>query len=140
MSEHKRKQIRDQVIDTIKAALPELSGRVFGRRMYDLESDELPGVLVYSSDEDAQPHTPGLLRSVRRELNLSAVLVVNPLGTDEDALDALAWAIEQALEADRGQGGLALDTNYTGCSGFLDAESDPPVAGLELEFAIAYLT
>jgi hypothetical protein len=139
MSVHKRKQIRDRVIATLTDAVPQVGGRIKTRWNYDPEPEELPMLMVFSADEEAEPLGAGALRGSHRGLGLDVILVANATKLSADEADEIAHAIESAMEADRSQGGLARETNYTGCTGVFDPENNPPIAGLALGFDIAYL-
>ena len=140
MADHKRKTIRDGVKALLVAGVPGLAGRVYSQRMFPVQRDELPCAVVFTSDES----------SLRNNLNrrtltrsLAVVVAIKASGAEdevEDAVDALAVLVEQAL-ADKGFGIAGVQDSYLErTTTSLDGQSQLPLGSLALVYRVAYRT
>lgn len=92
---HVRKQLRDAVIEALKADVPAFAGRVDGVRGYNSNVDRLPTAEVSTPNEQsAGVSMDGL---VTRNIELSVVLKVNGNGEVENQCDALAVQVEKSV-------------------------------------------
>lgn len=71
---HQREIILDAVISELKANVPLVNSRVFKGRIYPFEGQELPGLSVYLSNEDAELLTTAGPRVSQRTLDLMIVI------------------------------------------------------------------
>ena len=69
MANHLRRQIRERAATTL-TGLTTTGSNVFQSRYYSMESVGLPGLCIYTKDEEAEISIMGATRTVRRELNL----------------------------------------------------------------------
>jgi hypothetical protein len=103
---HVRKSIRD----AIAAALNNLTTtqtRVFVGRVYPLESaDDLPGLLVYTGDEDLEIKSLGVNRLIERQLEVTIEAVFQDLASLDDKGDTILAEVETALGPGLALGGL----------------------------------
>ncbi len=109
MPHHIRRQVRDHVVAILSALPPDVipAGRVLKSRVRDLDDDQLPAILVYTAKEAARRSNQD--GDLERVLDLVIDLRVQDNDDIDDALDALAVAVETAMDQDARVGGLALD-------------------------------
>lgn len=107
---HLRRTIRDMVIPALVTAVPAAGGRVTGVRPYGHTAGALPAIEV-STPADAWQRA-GLRDGWQRDVTL-AVTVVHAVTDDvENALDAIAEAVEAAIFALSGLTVLAFSTEF----------------------------
>ncbi|MDY6790534.1 MAG: hypothetical protein SWH54_04615 [Thermodesulfobacteriota bacterium] len=134
---HKRKQIRDQV-KTVLTGLVTTGNRVFVSRVYPLKTSQLPGLLIYTVEEESEP---GGSRAIDRMLTLAVEGYVKAIGgAIDDTLDLIAEEVEGAIDADRSLNGLAVYAHIASTEIEFDAESDKPVGIIVMKFSINYRT
>jgi hypothetical protein len=135
---HKRKLIRDR-LKTILTGLTPTGTNVFVSRVYPLDAASLPGLLIYTDEEASEPGA--MRRSLDRIVNGKIQGHVKPAaGAIDDDLDAIAEAVEAAIEADSKLGGLAIFTSLESSTMEFDAESDKPVGIITMTYQIHYRT
>ena len=140
MSQHLRRQIRDQVVSTLKAdaGVSALVGdRVLASWRRPLSRGRLPAILVYTDSEEAEV-TESATPTYDRALALQVECLVEQTAAPEDLLDSMALAVEQALHADRSRGGLAEETLYTGCEVGVVTDGNRAAGSLRLAFRVEY--
>lgn len=69
MDNHLRRQIRERVGTTL-TGLSTTGSNVFQRRMYPMESAGLPGLYIYTQNEEVSIDAMGATRTVGRDLKL----------------------------------------------------------------------
>ena len=134
---HKRKQIRDRV-ETVLTGLTTTGANVFASRVYPLKASQIPGLLIYTEEEESEPGGSG---AINRMLTLAVEGHVKAVGgAIDDTLDAIAEEIEAAIDADRTLNGLAVHTFIASTEIEFDAESEKPVGIITMKFMINYRT
>ncbi len=134
---HKRKQIRDQ-IKTVLTGLTTTGANVFASRVYPLKASQLPGLLIYTVEEESEP---GGSRAIDRMLTLAVEGHVKAIGgAIDDTLDLIAEEVEAAIDADRSLNDLAVYAYIASTEIEFDAESEKPVGIIIMKFAINYRT
>lgn len=121
---HIRKQVRDQVATTL-TGLSTTGSNVFPTRFYSLEQSKLPGLIVYTNNEElVEQLTIGKPRQQQRQLD---IVIEGYAGgsTCDDTLDTIAVEVEEAIAADVTLGGLVKDCVLAGTEFEYEAEEKP---------------
>jgi hypothetical protein len=121
---HKRKEIRDKVVELLIAANTDAGTKVYGDRVKALKSDEYPSIVVFCRSETAEIDTDGPRTYARFLQCVIEGCISTDLETDgsiDDAMEALALEIENVLYAN----------NWLGLDGVLGSR----LVRTELEFA-----
>lgn len=139
MTEHVRKQIRKAAIGALMD-LGTTEGRVFESRVYPLAKADLPGLLVYTPNEDsAREDSP---TESMRDLTLFVTGIVRISESIEDELDDVAAEVEVALDTLALADGLAKI--YHGIQGTASTlagdDLDQPHGAIAMEFLYTYRT
>ena len=135
---HQRKRIRDQV-ETTLTGLVTTGSNVFVSRVYPFEAADLPGLIIYTPEEESEPASMG----GDTERHLSLVVeghVKATTGTIDDSADTIAEEVEAAIDADRTLNGTALFIYLESTEIEFNAESEKPVAVIKMTFNIEYHT
>jgi len=110
MSHHRRREIRNAVIATL-LGLPTTGTSVYSGRVYPTGASQLPVLLVYTQEEEAQALEVGInSRTEKRTLTL-AVEAVTAGANSEALLDEISLEVEAALANNKTLNGYAIDTN-----------------------------
>ncbi|MFH1033596.1 MAG: hypothetical protein V1806_03740 [Pseudomonadota bacterium] len=135
---------RHGIVQYVKQALLD-AGTAAGQRVHaqrNLPTDikELPILLVFALHEQV---TDDALISQARSYGRGLLLVVIGLAAGqslelEEELDGLAQAIEQAVQADESQGGLARSTVLLTTDFDLDEEGSQPLGSVCLTYRVSY--
>lgn len=134
---HKRKAIRHAMRDILMAS-PTLAGRVFTTRARPTETRELPVVILYALDEDAE--RINYQGSLMRALSVAVEIRATASGNLDDALDDLCSAVEAALATDRQLTGLVTDSVIASTAIGLDGEGEARQAIATLRYNVRYQT
>jgi len=137
---HVRQQILDNVGTTL-TGLTTTGARVYPSRVDQLGSSEVPGLLIYDTEEIVDGDQSTLQAQFR-----SAAIVVE--GTVEgatgdaisDTLNLIASEVETAIFVDVTRGGKAVSTFYESTSKTYDSTADNVVGVIRLEFIVNYMT
>lgn len=134
---HKRKQIRDRV-ETVLTGLTTTGTNVFASRVYPLKASQLPGLLIYTVEEESEPGGSG---AIDRNLTLAVEGHVKAVGgAIDDTIDLVAEEVEAAIDADRSLNGLVVYCHIASTEIEFDAESEKPVGIIIMKFMINYRT
>jgi len=135
---HVRQQIRESAA-TALTGLPNIAN-IFQSRVYPMEFTSLPGIIVYTLSESADPITIGSPRLLQRNLNL-AIEIYAKLTTDiDDFIDQTCVDVEKALASDAVLKSLTKCVNLSDTDIKLSGDADQPVAVATLTFAVEYAT
>ena len=142
MPDHLRKQIRDRIATNL-TGLANTGLNVFPTRFYPLETDQLPALLVFTTEEendlDGQSTSSAGIGNTRF---LTLVIGVHVRESDgdliDDSLDAISYDVEVAMANDRGINNLALDSYYVGMESELFNDGDQPIAVMTMTYTIEY--
>lgn len=142
MSAHRRKQIRDAVVDRL-LGLSTTGDRVHGGRTLPLADNFSPTLFVYARAERSRTEASGeARRPLARQVKLAIHGYVSIAATDpEDTLDQIALEVERAMMADETFGGLivALELSETDLNAELD-EQRRRLGEIRLTYDIEYST
>ena len=136
---HARQQIRAAVV----AALTDLTltkKRVFPTRVYPINNDELPCLLVYTTDESSEIATMQPPRRIRRLLNLSVDGVVKLVDGYDNKADAISVEVEKALYNNTSLNALIKDIFLTSTEIKATGEAEKPVVVVSMNFQVEYHT
>lgn len=136
---HVRQSIREN-IETTLTGLTTTGSRVFASRVYPIAADNLPGLAIYTSDENSEYATVGLPRTQIRTLSVTVEAYVRGNSNYDDSLDTICSEIEIALYTDLTRGGHAKDTKVTAMDAEFSGEGDQPVARATLRVQVEYVT
>jgi hypothetical protein len=136
---HVRQQIREHV-GTILTGLTSTGDRVYQSRVWPLNADTMPALLVYTTTETSETDTMGPTLTLNRELVLIVEAYVRNITVYDDLIDTICSEIEVAMAADRTLGGLAKFSFLSGTDISYNGEGEQPVSIVTLEFAIQYRT
>lgn len=134
----------EQIMVAVKTKLTNLTstrGRIYRGRVYDVEADSLPCLLLFQQNEE--PINPlGFDNTAYQDnnLNLSVVCIAKATKDLETELNALKKEVHIALAADRTQGlSFVMNTIPNGSSEpELDSEGDQPIGSVEMRYQIQY--
>ena len=139
MANHIRQQIRERVGTTL-TGLTTTSSNVFQSRVYPLENDNLPAIIIYTKSEDSEPVVIGTNRLMNRELTLAVEAYVKSVSNSDDTIDTITKEVESALAADTTLDGLAKDTYLESTEITYTGEGEKPIAVCTMNFIIEYCT
>lgn len=139
---HIRRSIREAV-KTQVTGLTTTGNNVFSHRVYPVQEEVLPAILVYTSSEISTPATLGgfgSVASLARTLSVDIEAYVKATGNVVDTLDTIAEEVEIALGDDETLGGLAESIQLTNTSIEITADGDQPVGVLKMGYSVVYRT
>ena len=134
--------LRTQIRSALVTALTTPSGpRVFKSRIYPLEQDSLPALLIYSNNESAEATGRCVPRVVKKSYLVDVVAVARATADLDDVLDAICEGVEIALAAPC----AALDAVATAGMALLrttlefDGGAEQPVGRARMTYRIDYM-
>lgn len=139
MAKHVRKQIRDRITDAL-VAIDLFNGNVFQSRVYPLQQENLPGLLVYTLQEDsAREESP---TDSMRDLAIVVQGVAAESADLDDVLDQIALEVEKTIDGLGELDGLAK--NYLGIQStlftYVGEDVKIPHGAIAMEFVYTYRT
>jgi len=134
---HYRQQIRERVATTL-TGLATTGSNVFQSRVYPIEENKLPCLLIYTKDETSEPLAMSPPRSIEKVLNLVVEAYVKTNNNFDDTIDTICKEVEEALYADRLINNLAKDSFLTNTEINFNSDGDNPVGIVVMTFEIAY--
>jgi hypothetical protein len=136
---HVRQQIREQFATTV-TGLSTTGSNVFQSRVYNLESTNLPGLIVYTKEEASQPIVIGSSRTLERILSLNVEAYVKGISNSDDTIDTIAKEIETAIAADTTLNSLAKDCFLESTEINYNGEGEQPIAVMTMTYQVMYVT
>jgi hypothetical protein len=137
MADHVRKQIRDAAA-TVLGNLTTTSTRVYPSRVHELQDNELPGLRLYTQNEDIEPMTMG--PSLMRNLELVVEACVKKSDTYDDDMDLVCKEVEVALAAAATLSGKCKDVILRRTEIEFDDKGEKPVGVARMTFNVVYMT
>lgn len=135
---HIRTYIRDRVITDL-TGLTTTGSNIFPSREYPLTSAQLPGLCVFTVEEDAESQS--MRGSTIRTLTLAIHAYVEAIdGSIDDTLDTIANEIESVLANDRHIGDFAINSYLDSAEIEFNKEGKKPIGIMKMEFMIEYLS
>ena len=134
---HLRNQIRDAMVTRL-TNLTTTGTNVFRSRIYPLESNNLPGLCIFTKSEVTTFDTLTRPRSINRVLEIGVEAYVKATSNYDNTLDTIAVEVEEAIAADRTLGGLAKDTYLESTEIEFNAEGEKPLGYVSMTFLTNY--
>ncbi len=135
---HIRNLIRDNVVTSLKG-LTTTKNNVYASRVYPLAANKLPGLAVYTNNENIAYRTVNPPRTLIRTLTVVVEIYVKAVTTFDDDIDTIVAEVEAALYTDLTRGGYAEDTKISSLDVQFSGDGDQPVAGARLDVEVTYL-
>lgn len=136
--------VRQQIIDNLATTLTGLTTtgpRVYPSRVDPLRSDEVPGLLIYDTDETIDEEQSTLQAQFRNPIMVIEGHAEAASGDAiSDLLNLIASEIETAIFVDITRNDKALATFYSSTSKTYDASADKVVGVIRMEFITSYMT
>ena len=136
---HLRKQIRDNITSTL-TGLSTTGARVYQTRVYPVAANKLPGLAIYTENEEIETVTISPPRTQMRALTVTVEAYVKATTGYDNTIDQIALEVEEALTADITRGGLAKDTMILSFEADYSGEGDQPVGTGRISVRVDYST
>ena len=137
MSTHVRQQIREAVA-TLCTGLTTTGTRVFQSRIYPLNEDLQPTLIIYSQDESSTFETLGSVRLLERNLNLIIEGFCEGSSNIDDTLDTIAKEVETVLAGNRTLSGKCRDLFLSNTRINFDGTGNKSTGSISLQYDIIY--
>jgi len=137
MANHVRQQIREYFGTTL-TGLTTTGANVFESRVYTLQENTLPSLVIYTKSETSEPIVIGVDRVMSRDLSVVIEGYVKATSNFDDTIDTISKEVEEAIAADRTLGGLAKDTYVESTEIEFNAEAEQPLGFVSLTFLTNY--
>ena len=137
MANHVRQQVREYFGTTL-TGLTTTGSNVYESRVYTLQENTLPSLVIYTKSETSEPIVIGTDRLMSRELLVLVEAYCKATSNFDDTIDTISKEIEEAMAADRTLGGLAKDTYLESTEIEFNAEGEQPVGFATLTFLTNY--
>ena len=112
---------------------------MFQSRIYNLESGNLPCLLIYSKSETSDRLTMQTTDSLNRDLDVVVEGYVQATSID-DTLDTISAEVEVAIASDPTCNDLAIDTFLSATEIEYDGEGDQPMGVVRMTWSVNYET
>lgn len=136
---HVRKQIRDYFAVSLNN-LTTTGSNVFASRVYPLQSESLPAVLVYTTNEDSDEVAFSKQRVQNRIVDVMVEGYVKAITNFDDTLDQIAREVEEALLDDPTCGGLSQNMILSSTETEYSGDGEAPVGTIRMTFQVNYRT
>jgi len=136
---HVRKTIRDALTSTL-TGLATTGSNVYQTRVYPLAESRLPGLAIYTKNEETTYETINKPRTLGRDLTLVVEAYVKGTSGYDNTLDDIAKEIEVAVYNDVTLNGICKDVMITSFDADFSGEGDQPVAFATIEIVANYVT
>ena len=137
MANHVRQQIREYFGTTL-TGLTTTGSNVYESRVYTLQNNTLPSLVIYTKSEISEPIVIGTDRVMSRELSVVVEAYCKATSNFDDTIDTISKEVEEAIMADRTLGGLAKDTYVESTEIEYTGEGEQPVGYVTLTFLTNY--
>ena len=137
MANHVRQQIREYCGTTL-TGLTTTGSNVYESRVYTLQEDTLPSLVIYTKSESSEPIVIGTDRVMSRELSVVVEAYCKATSNFDDTIDTISKEVEEAIAADRTLGGLAKDTFIESTDIDYTGDGEQPVGYVTLTFLTNY--
>ena len=137
---HVRRSIRERAASTL-GSLTTTGSRVYQSRVYPMASNNLPGLLIYTTSEGSEPGTMGTTTAVMlRSLTLTIEGYVKQTSDFDDTCDLIASEVEVAMGNDIDLNGLAKNSYLESTECVFDGSGDKPVGVITMNYIVEYLS
>jgi hypothetical protein len=136
---HLRTKIRAALV-TALTGLPTVGAHVYKSRLYPLEPDKLPALLIYSANESAEAKGRCVPRIVDKAYMVDVVAVARATADLDDVLDAVCEEVEIALATPCAPLEAALTANMALLRTTLefDGAAEQPVGRARMTYRVDY--
>lgn len=136
MAAHLRKQIRDAAA-AVLTGLTTSSTRVYESRTHELQDVNLPGLRIYTNDEDVKIESIGVDRQLERNLELVVEACSKKSSGLDDELDLMIQEVEVSIAANQNLGG-AKRIQLTGIAIDMEGEAEKEIGVARMTFQVRY--
>lgn len=137
MANHVRQQIREYFGTTL-TGLTTTGNNVYESRVYTMQENTLPALVIYTKSETSEPLVIGTDRLMERALSVVVEAYCKAVSNFDDTIDTISKEVEQAIAADTTLGGLAKDTYLESTEIEYTGEGEQPVGYVTLTFLTNY--
>ena len=137
MANHVRQQIREYFGTTL-TGLTTTGSNVYESRIYTLQDNTLPALVIFTKEETSEPIVIGVDRVMSRELSVVVEAYCKATSNFDDTIDTISKEVEEAIAADRTLGGLAKDTYIESTDIEYTGDGEQPVGYVTLTFLTNY--
>ena len=137
MANHVRQQIREYFGTTL-SGLTTTGSNVYESRVYTLQEDTLPSLVIYTKSESSEPIVIGTNRVMSRELSVVVEGYAKASSDFDDTIDTISKEVEEAIAADRTLDGLAKDCYLESTEIEFNGEGEKPLGYVSLTFLTNY--
>ena len=137
MANHVRQQIREYFGTTL-TGLTTTGSNVYESRVYTLQDNTLPALVIFTKEETSEPIVIGVDRVMSRELSVVVEAYCKATSNFDDTIDTISKEVEEAIAADRTLGGLAKDTYIESTDIEYTGDGEQPVGYVTLTFLTNY--
>lgn len=137
---HVRRQIRDKIVDILKAGVPLVRKRVYASRIYSLTSEQLPAIVVGTVSENSELMNMGSTKNSDRTVSISVDVYVRVTETFDDDVDAICVQAEEAVGANFYLDGLCKGAVLSGTEIEYNGEAEQPAGVARLTYDVRYVT
>ena len=136
---HARTSIRQAFLRALKAKTS-AGNNVFDSRLYNMEPGALPGIIVFSSNEEVLTSTISLPRSQDRTVKITIECYAKTTNLVNVIVDDLAAEVEELVYRDPNLRKIYKDCKLESTTINLNSDGDQPVAVASLVFSVLYRT
>ena len=137
MANHVRQQIREY-FGTALTGLATTGTNVYESRVYTLQDNTLPSLVIYTKSETSEPIVIGVDRVMSRELAVVVEAYCKATSNFDDTIDTISKEVEEAIAADRTLDGLAKDCYLESTEIEFNGEGEKPLGYVSLTFLTNY--
>jgi len=137
---HVRRQVRDKMVDVLKAGVSLVNRRVYASRIYSLTQDKLPALVVTTVSESSGLMNMGSTKNLDRSVSISVDVYVRATETFDDDLDAICVQVEEAIGGNFYLDGLSKNTVLTSTEVEFSGEAEQPAGVARLTYDVRYVT
>jgi|GEM_PF-1143649 len=137
---HVRRQVRDKMVDVLKAGVSLVNRRVYASRIYSLTQDKLPALVVTTVSESSELMNMGSTKNLDRSVSISVDVYVRATETFDDDLDAICVQVEEAIGGNFYLDGLSKNTVLTSTEVEFSGEAEQPAGVARLTYDVRYVT
>jgi hypothetical protein len=139
MTDHVRQQIRDRIVTNV-TGLTTTGARVFRSRVYPLNADTMPALLVYSTSEDSDIDVMGSPGVLNRTVNIAIEGYVRNITVYDNKIDDICKEVETAMAGDQTINGLAKNSFLQSTEIEYTGEGDQPIGVVTMNYVVQYRT
>ena len=137
MANHLRQQIRERVA-TLLTGLSTTGSNVFQSRVYPLQQSSLPGILIYTNEEESEYLSTGDTRLIESRLSLSVEAYCQGTANFDDTIDTISKEVQVAIAGDRFLNGLAKEVMLNSTEISFDGTSEKPIGYISMIYMVDY--